>query len=59
MTNRPNGANAASRAPKIQKIREQGFGLLYLNNRGYGGSGGIATEVLAIVPKQQNFVTPK
>ena len=39
-----NGANAASRAPKIQKIREQGFGVFYLNNRGYGGSGGRPTE---------------
>ena len=39
-----NAANAANRAPKIQKIREQGFGLLYLNNRGYGGSGGRPTE---------------
>ena len=36
--------NAASRAPKIQKIREQGFGVFYLNNRGYGGSGGRPTE---------------
>jgi len=39
-----NGANAASRAPKIQKIQEQGFGVFYLNNRGYGGSGGRPTE---------------
>jgi pimeloyl-ACP methyl ester carboxylesterase len=39
-----NGANAASRAPKIQKIREQGFGVFYLNKRGYGGSGGRPTE---------------
>jgi uncharacterized protein len=39
-----NGANAASRAPKIQKVREQGFGVFYLNNRGYGGSGGRPTE---------------
>ena len=39
-----NGANAASRAPKIQKILEQGFGVFYLNNRGYGGSGGRPTE---------------
>jgi pimeloyl-ACP methyl ester carboxylesterase len=35
-----NAANAASRAPKIEKIRERGFGVFYLNNRGYGGSGG-------------------
>ena len=39
-----NGANAASRAPKIEKIREHGFGVFYLNNRGYGGSGGRPTE---------------
>jgi uncharacterized protein len=39
-----NGANAASRAPKIQTIREQGFGVFYLNNRGYGGSGGRPNE---------------
>jgi hypothetical protein len=39
-----NGANAASRAPKIETIRESGFGVFYLNNRGYGGSGGIPTE---------------
>jgi uncharacterized protein len=39
-----NGANAASRAPKIRKIREQGFGVFYLNNRGYGGSGARPTE---------------
>jgi pimeloyl-ACP methyl ester carboxylesterase len=39
-----NGANAADRAPRIQKIRERGFGVFYLNNRGYGGSGGRPTE---------------
>jgi fermentation-respiration switch protein FrsA (DUF1100 family) len=39
-----NGANAASRAPKIETIRESGFGVFYLNNRGYGGSGGRPTE---------------
>jgi uncharacterized protein len=39
-----NGANAASRAPKIEKIRERGFGVFYLNNRGYGGSGGRPRE---------------
>ena len=39
-----NGANAGNRAPKIQKIRERGFGVFYLNNRGYGGSGGRPTE---------------
>ena len=39
-----NGANAANRAPRIQKIRERGFGVFYLNNRGYGGSGGRPTE---------------
>ena len=39
-----NGANAANRAPKIEKIRERGFGVFYLNNRGYGGSGGRPTE---------------
>jgi hypothetical protein len=35
-----NGANAANRAPKIETIRENGFGVFYLTNRGYGGSGG-------------------
>jgi uncharacterized protein len=39
-----NGANAANSAPKIEKIRERGFGVFYLNNRGYGGSGGRPTE---------------
>ena len=39
-----NGANAASRAPKIEKICERGFGIFYLNNRGYGGSQGRPTE---------------
>jgi fermentation-respiration switch protein FrsA (DUF1100 family) len=39
-----NGANAANRSPKIKKIRENGFGVFYLNNRGYGGSGGSPTE---------------
>ena len=39
-----NAANAANRAPRIETIRENGFGVLYLNNRGYGGSGGSPTE---------------
>jgi uncharacterized protein len=39
-----NGANAANRASKIETIRENGFGVFYLNNRGYGGSGGRPTE---------------
>lgn len=39
-----NAANAANRAPKIEAIREDGFGVFYLNNRGYGGSGGRPTE---------------
>jgi fermentation-respiration switch protein FrsA (DUF1100 family) len=39
-----NGANAANRAPKIETMRESGFGVFYLNNRGYGGSGGRPTE---------------
>ena len=29
-----NGANAANRAPKIETMRENGFGVFYLNNRG-------------------------
>jgi hypothetical protein len=29
---------------RIELIRENGFGVLYLNNRGYGGSGGRPTE---------------
>jgi uncharacterized protein len=39
-----NAANAANRAPRIETIRENGFGVFYLNNRGYGGSGGTPTE---------------
>jgi uncharacterized protein len=39
-----NGANAANRASKIHTILESGFGVFYLNNRGYGGSGGEPTE---------------
>ena len=39
-----NAANAANRAPEIELIQEHGFGVLYLNNRGYGGSGGRPTE---------------
>jgi fermentation-respiration switch protein FrsA (DUF1100 family) len=39
-----NGANAANRALKIETMRQDGFGVLYLNNRGYGGSAGKPTE---------------
>ena len=39
-----NGANAANRAPRIAMMQEDGFGVFYLNNRGYGGSGGSPTE---------------
>ena len=39
-----NAANAANRAPRIELIQENGFGVFYLNNRGYGGSGGSPTE---------------
>jgi hypothetical protein len=39
-----NAANAANRASKIETMRESGFGIFYLNNRGYGGSGGKPTE---------------
>jgi uncharacterized protein len=39
-----NGANAVNRAPRIGMIQESGFGVFYLNNRGYGGSGGSPTE---------------
>jgi len=39
-----NAANAANRAPKIAMMLESGFGVLYLNNRGYGGSEGSPTE---------------
>jgi fermentation-respiration switch protein FrsA (DUF1100 family) len=39
-----NAANAANRAPKIAVMLEDGFGVFYLNNRGYGGSGGSPTE---------------
>jgi uncharacterized protein len=39
-----NAANAANRASKIERILSSGFGVFYLNNRGYGGSGGRPTE---------------
>lgn len=39
-----NAANAANRAPKINLMLQDGFGVFYLNNRGYGGSGGSPTE---------------
>lgn len=39
-----NAANAANRATKIEKMLESGFGVFYLNNRGYGGSAGNPTE---------------
>jgi fermentation-respiration switch protein FrsA (DUF1100 family) len=39
-----NGANAVNRAPRIKMIQDSGFGVFYLNNRGYGGSGGSPTE---------------
>ncbi|MGB2931281.1 MAG: alpha/beta fold hydrolase, partial [Methyloceanibacter sp.] len=39
-----NAANAANRASRIETISESGFGVFYLNNRGYGGSGGSPTE---------------
>jgi uncharacterized protein len=39
-----NGANALNRASRIKMIQESGFGVFYLNNRGYGGSGGRPTE---------------
>jgi uncharacterized protein len=39
-----NAANAANRAAKIAMMLEDGFGVFYLNNRGYGGSGGSPTE---------------
>jgi pimeloyl-ACP methyl ester carboxylesterase len=39
-----NGANAADRAPRIATMHQDGFGVFYLNNRGYGGSGGRPTE---------------
>jgi pimeloyl-ACP methyl ester carboxylesterase len=39
-----NAANAANRASKIERMLDDGFGVFYLNNRGYGGSGGNPTE---------------
>ncbi|MGV1015405.1 MAG: alpha/beta hydrolase, partial [Methyloceanibacter sp.] len=39
-----NASNAANRASKIEIMREPGYGVFYLNNRGYGGSGGKPTE---------------
>lgn len=40
-----NASNAANRADKIDIMREDGEGVFYLNNRGYGGSAGKPTEV--------------
>jgi len=39
-----NASNAANRADKIDIMREDGEGVFYLNNRGYGGSAGKPTE---------------
>ena len=39
-----NAGNAAGRAPKIDTMREDGSGVFYLNNRGYGGSTGKPSE---------------
>ncbi|MGV1013463.1 MAG: alpha/beta hydrolase, partial [Methyloceanibacter sp.] len=39
-----NASNAANRASKIVTMREPGYGVFYLNNRGYGGSDGKPTE---------------
>ena len=39
-----NAANAANRAEKIDRIIASAFGIFYLNNRGYGGSGRRPTE---------------
>lgn len=39
-----NAGNAAGRAPKIDTMREDGSGVFYLNNRGYGGSSGKPSE---------------
>jgi uncharacterized protein len=50
MTSRPSFTSTATRQtppiarPRIELIQEHGFGVLYLNNRGYGGSGGRPTE---------------
>ena len=37
-----NAGNAASRAGKIEVMQSSGYGIFYLNNRGYGGFGRIA-----------------
>lgn len=39
-----NAANAANRAGKIVVMLQDGFGVFYLNNRGYGGSEGSPSE---------------
>ncbi len=39
-----NAGNAASRADKFDTMRAGGFGVLLLNNRGYGGSEGSPSE---------------
>lgn len=40
-----NAGNAAGRAPKIERMRANGYGVFYLNNRGYGGSQGSPSEL--------------
>lgn len=39
-----NAGNAANRAEKIDTVRRNGYGVFYLNNRGYGGSTGRPSE---------------
>lgn len=39
-----NAGNAGNRASKIDKVRQNGYGIFYLNNRGYGGSTGRPSE---------------
>ncbi len=39
-----NAGNAAGRAEKLERIRADGYGFLYLNARGYGGSAGRPSE---------------
>jgi len=39
-----NGSNAAERAVRIETMRRDDYGVLYVNNRGYGGSSGKPTE---------------
>jgi len=50
-----NAGNAASRADKIETMRGKGHGVLLLNNRGYGGSGGSPSEAANVRDAQAAY----